>query len=101
GRRPNIDGLGLESAGGALNDFGAIAVDAYSRTSTPSIYAVGDVTGRAQLTPVAIREGWYFAETVFNNNPLKVDHSLIPTAVFSEPEIGVVGLTEEIGRAHV
>ncbi|ODT80169.1 MAG: glutathione-disulfide reductase [Pelagibacterium sp. SCN 64-44] len=100
GRRPNIEGLGLESAGVALNDFGAIAVDAYSQSSVPSIYAVGDVTGRAQLTPVAIREGWYFAETVFNDNPLAVDHSLIPTAVFSEPEIGVVGLTEAEAATH-
>jgi glutathione reductase (NADPH) len=66
----------------------------------PSVYAVGDVTGRAQLTPVAIREGWYFAETVYNNKPLAVDHSLIPTAVFSEPEIGVVGLTEPEAATH-
>ena len=66
----------------------------------PSIYAVGDVTGRAQLTPVAIREGWYFAETVFNDNPQAVDHSLIPTAVFSEPEIGVIGLTEPEAATH-
>ncbi|WIY53729.1 glutathione-disulfide reductase [Devosia sp. YIM 151766] len=100
GRRPNIEGLGLEKAGVAVNDFGVIVVDEYSRSSVPSIYAVGDVTGRAQLTPVAIREGWYFAETVFNDNPLAVDHSLIPTAVFSEPEIGVVGLTEEEAATH-
>ncbi|KKB09076.1 glutathione-disulfide reductase [Devosia chinhatensis] len=100
GRRPNIDSLGLESAGVALAPNGVIAVDAYSQTSVPSIYAVGDVTGRAQLTPVAIREGWYFAETVFNDNPLTVDHSLIPTAVFAEPEIGVVGLTEEEAATH-
>ena len=100
GRQPNIEGLGLEAAGVRLNDFGAIAVDKYSQTSVPSIYAVGDVTGRAQLTPVAIREGWYFAETVFNDNPQAVDHSLIPTAVFSEPEIGVVGLTEEEAATH-
>jgi glutathione reductase (NADPH) len=100
GRRPNIEGLGLEAAGVTLNETGAIAVDAYSQTSDPSIYAVGDVTGRAQLTPVAIREGWYFAETVFNNNPQVVDHSLIPTAVFSEPEIGVVGLTEAEAATH-
>ena len=66
----------------------------------PSIYAVGDVTGRAALTPVAIREGWYFAETVFNNNPQAVDHSLIPTAVFAEPEIGVIGLTETEAATH-
>ncbi len=100
GRTPNVRGLGLETAGVKLHATGAIAVDAYSQTSCPSIYAVGDVTGRAALTPVAIREGWYFAETVFNNNPLAVDHSLIPTAVFSEPELGVVGLTEPEAATH-
>ena len=100
GRIPNVRGLGLETAGVKLHANGAIAVDAYSQTSCPSIYAVGDVTGRAALTPVAIREGWYFAETVFNNNPQAVDHSLIPTAVFSEPEIGVVGLTEPEAATH-
>jgi glutathione reductase (NADPH) len=100
GRSPNIDGLGLETAGVALSPSGSIAVDAYSQTSVPSIYAVGDVTGRAALTPVAIREGWYFAETLFNNNPLTVDHSQIPTAVFSEPEIGVIGLTEAEATTH-
>jgi glutathione reductase (NADPH) len=100
GRRPNVRGLGLEAAGVKVNDAGAIAVDKFSQSSVPSIYAVGDVSGRSQLTPVAIREGWYFAETVFNNNPLAVDHSLIPTAVFSEPEIGTVGLTEEEAITH-
>lgn len=100
GRRPNTRGLGLETAGVDLDETGAIRVDAYSKSSVDSIYAVGDVTGRAQLTPVAIREGWYFAETVFNDNPLAVDHSLIPTAVFSEPEIGTVGLTEEEAATH-
>lgn len=100
GRRPNVNGLGLEAAGVAVNDFGAISVDRFSQSSVPSIYAVGDVTGRSQLTPVAIREGWYFAETVFNDNPLAVDHSLIPTAVFSEPEIGTVGLTEREAETH-
>jgi glutathione reductase (NADPH) len=100
GRVANVEGLGLETAGVALNEDGTIAVDAYSQTSVPSIYAVGDVTGRAQLTPVAIREGWYFAETVFNDNPLAVDHSVIPTAVFAEPEIGVVGLTETEAATH-
>lgn len=94
GRVPNVENLGLEKAGVKLTAGGAIAVDAYSQSSCPSIYAVGDVTGRAALTPVAIREGWYFAETVFNNNRLAVDHSVIPTAVFSDPEIGVVGLSE-------
>ena len=100
GRNPNVAGLGLETAGVELTAKGEIKVDAYSQSSTPSIYAVGDVTGRAALTPIAIREGWYFAETVFNNNPLAVDHSLIPTAVFSEPEIGVVGLTEQQAAAQ-
>jgi len=100
GRRPNIAGLGLETAGVEIGEDGAIVVDKFSRSSVPSIYAVGDVTGRAQLTPVAIREGWYFAETVFNDNPLAVDHSLIPTAVFAEPEIGTVGLTETEAATH-
>ncbi|HLV83296.1 MAG TPA: FAD-dependent oxidoreductase, partial [Devosia sp.] len=100
GRVPNVRHLGLDKAGVKLTPLGAIAVDAYSQSSVPSIYAVGDVTGRAQLTPVAIREGWYFAETVFNNNPMAVDHSQIPTAVFSEPEIGVIGLTEAEAATH-
>jgi len=100
GRRPNIDGLGLEAAGVALSSGGAIAVDAYSQTSVPSIYAVGDVTGRAQLTPVAIREGAAFAQTVFNDTPTAVDLSLIPTAVFAEPELSSVGLTEEEAATH-
>lgn len=100
GRNANVEGLGLETAGVELTAKGEIKVDAYSKSSTPSIYAVGDVTGRAALTPIAIREGWYFAETVFNNNPLTVDHSLIPTAVFSEPEIGAVGLTEQQAAAQ-
>tara|TARA_R110002124_G_scaffold9586_15_gene49314 strand:+ start:2737 stop:4116 length:1380 start_codon:yes stop_codon:yes gene_type:complete len=100
GRSANVAGLGLEQAGVKLQVNGTIAVDAYSKTSVPSIYAVGDVTGRAALTPVAIREGWYFAETVFNNNPMAVDHSEIPTAVFAEPEIGVIGLTEAEAATH-
>ncbi|MDB5588357.1 MAG: gorA [Devosia sp.] len=100
GRVPNVKHLGLETAGVKLTPMGAIAVDGYSQSSCPSIYAVGDVTGRAALTPVAIREGWYFAETVFNNNPMMVDHSQIPTAVFSDPEIGVIGLTEPEAATH-
>ncbi|MET3896680.1 glutathione reductase (NADPH) [Devosia sp. UYZn731] len=100
GRVPNVKHLGLETAGVKLTPAGAIAVDGYSQSSCPSIYAVGDVTGRAALTPVAIREGWYFAETVFNNNPMMVDHSQIPTAVFSDPEIGVIGLTEPEAATH-
>jgi len=101
GRLPNIESLGLEAANIKLNAGRAIHVDAYSQTSCPSIYAVGDVTDRAALTPVAIREGAAFVETVYNNNPTKVDHSLIPTAVFSEPEIGTVGMTEhDAGALH-
>lgn len=95
GRRPNIAGLGLEKAGVAVTDAGAIQVGADSRTSVPSIYAVGDVTDRANLTPVAIREGHAFADTVFGNKPWTVDHSLIATAVFSQPELGTVGLSQE------
>ena len=98
GRRPNTAGLGLASAGITLDEVGAIPVDGYSQTLTPSIYAVGDVTNRANLTPVAIREGHAFADTVFGGRPTMVDHSLIPTAVFSTPEIGVVGLTEGTAR---
>ena len=100
GRRPNTAGLGLAEAGVAVRADGAIAVDAWSQTSVPSIYAVGDVTARAQLTPVAIREGQAFAETVFGGVPTKVDHGLIPTAVFTQPEIGTVGLTEAEARAR-
>ncbi len=75
-------------------------MDEFSRTSNPNIFAVGDVTGRIQLTPLAIREGWYFAETHFNNNPVSVDYSMIPTAVFSEPELGAIGLTEAEAATH-
>lgn len=101
GRWPNTLGLGLENAGVALDDKGAVIVDSHSRSSVPNIYAVGDVTNRVNLTPVAIREGHYFAETVFNNNPLAVDHTTIPTAVFTTPEVGTVGLTEEAARRSV
>ncbi len=94
GRRPNTSNMGLEKAGVALRSNGAVAVDENSRTSVPSIYAIGDVTDRLQLTPVAIREGHAFADTVFGNSPWISDHANVPTAVFSEPEIGVVGLTE-------
>jgi glutathione reductase (NADPH) len=94
GRRPNVKGLGLEKVGVALNDRGAIAVDDYSKTSVPNIYAIGDVTDRVNLTPVAIREGHAFADTVFGGKDVKVDHTEVPTAVFSEPEVGVIGLTE-------
>ncbi len=100
GRVANTSGLGLEAAGVKLAADGSIEVDAYSQTSVPSIYAVGDVTGRVALTPVAIREGQAFAETVFNNNPVAVDHSLIGTAVFGEPEIAAIGLTETEAATH-
>lgn len=95
GRRPNTAGLGLETAGVALGRNGAIRVDADSRTSVPTIYAVGDVTDRVNLTPVAIREGHAFADTTYGGIAWQADHSLIPTAVFSEPEIGTVGMTEQ------
>ncbi|MGB9369453.1 MAG: glutathione-disulfide reductase [Xanthobacteraceae bacterium] len=98
GRRPNVKGLGLEAAGVRINDKGAIEVDRSSRTSVPHIYAVGDVTDRIALTPVAIREGHAFADTVFGNRPTEADHVNVPTAVFSEPEIGVIGLTETQAR---
>jgi glutathione reductase (NADPH) len=94
GRRPHTDGLGLEKAGVELNEKGAIKVDDYSKTSCDSIYAVGDVTDRLQLTPVAIREGHAFADTVFGNNPRTVDYNCIPSAVFSHPPLAGVGLTE-------
>ncbi len=101
GRVPHVKKLGLEAAGVALAKNGGIAVDEYSRTSVPSIYAVGDVTNRINLTPVAIREGHAFADTVFGGKVTKVDHTNVPTAVFSEPEIGVVGLTEAEARAEL
>ncbi|WP_417309217.1 glutathione-disulfide reductase [Devosia sp.] len=100
GRRPNVRGLGLDKAGVKLATNGVVEVDAYSKTNVPSIYAVGDVTGRVALTPVAIREGQAFAETVFNDNPTAVDHSLIGTAVFAEPESAAIGLTEAEAATH-
>ncbi len=101
GRHPNVANLGLEKAGVAINPKnGGIAVDGYSQTSVPHIYAVGDVTHRVNLTPVAIREGHAFADTVFGNRPTRVDHADIPTAVFSQPEVGTVGLTEAEARAQ-
>ncbi len=98
GRKPNVHGLGLEVACVKLGETGGIAVDAFSKTTVENIYAVGDVTNRINLTPVAIREGHAFADTVFGGKPTKVDHTNVPTAVFSEPEIGVVGLTEAQAR---
>lgn len=94
GRRPNTDGLGLEAAGVALDARGAVQVDAQARTNVPHIHAVGDVTNRVNLTPMAIREGHAFADTVFGKTPRTVDYRLIPSAVFTTPEAGVVGLTE-------
>ncbi len=95
GRDPNTHGLGLEAAGVEVNHRGAIVVDKYSRTSVPHIYALGDVTDRVQLTPVAIHEAMCFIETEYRNNPTAPDHDLVATAVFSQPEIGTVGLSEE------
>lgn len=101
GRSPNTDGLGLEEAGVALRDNGAIVVDQWNATNVPGIYAVGDVTDRVQLTPVAIREGHALADTLFGNNPRTVDYDAIPTAVFANPPIAGVGLTEaEAVAAH-
>ena len=100
GRIPNVVGLGLERAGVALTPHYAVKVDDYSRTTVDNIHAVGDVTNRVNLTPVAIREGQAFADTVFGGMDVKVDHRLIPTAVFSQPEIGTVGLTEADARKH-
>ena len=98
GRKPNTEGLGLEELGVKLGRNGEIVVDDYSQTAVPSIYAIGDVTDRVNLTPVAIREGMAFVETVFKGNPTPVDHDLIPSAVFTQPELGTVGLTEEAAR---
>jgi glutathione reductase (NADPH) len=100
GRRPNVSGLGLEAAGVKLAASGGISVDEYSRSSVAHIYAVGDVTNRINLTPVAIREGHAFADTVFGGKPTRVDHTNVPTAVFSEPEVGAVGLSEAEARAR-
>ena len=94
GRAPNIGGLGLETAGVALNDKGAVKVDDDNKTSVDSIYAVGDVTDRIQLTPVAIREGQAFADTVFGNKPHRVDYAMVPSAVFCHPPMAGVGMTE-------
>lgn len=106
GRIPNVEGLGLDKAGVEQGEKGEIKVDRFSKTNIDSIYAVGDVTDRVQLTPVAIREGHAFADTVFGNNPRAVDHSCIPSAVFSHPPIAAVGLTEgearnTLGEVHV
>uniref|UniRef100_UPI00286E2241 FAD-dependent oxidoreductase n=1 Tax=Sandarakinorhabdus sp. TaxID=1916663 RepID=UPI00286E2241 len=98
GRSPNIEGLGLEAAGIALTPGGAIAVDADSQTNVPHIHAVGDVTDRIQLTPIAIREGHALADRLFGTRQWRVDHSQVPSAVFSNPPLGSVGLTEAQAR---
>ena len=101
GRRPNTAGLGLEAAGVEIKENGAIAVDAYSRTACPSIFAIGDVTDRVNLTPVALAEGMAVVETLYGKGPTAVDYANIPSAVFSQPPVGTVGLTEaEARREH-
>ena len=98
GRVPNTHGLGLEAVSVQLSMNGAVQVDKFSQSTVDNIFAVGDVTNRVNLTPVAIREGHAFADTVFGNMPRAVDHSLVPSAVFSQPELGTVGLTEAQAR---
>jgi glutathione reductase (NADPH) len=98
GRRPNTHGIGLEAVGVALDAHGAVKVDRFSQSSLDNVFAVGDVTNRLNLTPVAIREGHAFADTVFGEKPTAVDHVNVPTAVFSQPEIGTVGLSEARAR---
>src|SRR6202795_2263507 len=101
GRHPNVARLGLDKAGVAIDPAnGGIAVDHFSKTSVDNIYAIGDVTHRINLTPVAIREGHAFADTVFGKRQVEVDHADIPTAGFSQPEVGTVGLTEAQARAQ-
>jgi glutathione reductase (NADPH) len=101
GRAPNVNGIGLKEAGVTIAKNGGIAVDEYSRSSVSSIYAIGDVTNRINLTPVAIREGHAFADTVFGGRPTAVDHLNVPTAVFSDPEVGAVGMTEGEARERL
>jgi len=100
GRAPNSDNLGLEDIGVETGRNGQILVDQYSKTALDSVYAIGDVTDRVNLTPVAIREGMAFVETVFHDNPTAPDHDLIPTAIFTQPEMGTVGLSEEDAAAQ-
>ena len=101
GRRPNTRGIGLEEVGVELDDSGAVIVDSWSRSRVPHIYAVGDVTDRLNLTPVAIAEGRALAETLFNNNPIEMDHANVPTAVFSQPPVATVGMAEHDARQAV
>ena len=98
GRRPNTKRMGLAEVGVRINEAGAVVVDEWQRSTVPNIYAIGDVTDHINLTPVAIAEGRAIAETLFNNNPVKMDHANVPSAVFSQPPIGAVGLTEERAR---
>ena len=98
GRKPNTTGMGLAEIGVELTRNGAVVVDQWQRSSVPSIYAVGDVTDRINLTPVAIAEGRAIAETLYNNNPMTMDHADVPSAVFSQPPVSVVGLNEEEAR---
>jgi glutathione reductase (NADPH) len=98
GRDPNSRDMGLEDLGVSIGRRGEIKVDQYSQTGVPSIFAVGDVTDRVNLTPVAIREGMAFVKTVFGAEPTAVDHELIPSAIFTQPEMGTVGLSEEAAR---
>jgi glutathione reductase (NADPH) len=98
GRHPNTRGLGLERAGVAIDKYGAVVVDEYSKSSVASIYAIGDVTNRVNLTPIAIRDGHAFADTIYNDRPTPVDHRSVPSAVFSRPPIGTVGLGEGDAR---
>jgi glutathione reductase (NADPH) len=98
GRQPNTEDLGCEAVGVELGEHGAVKVDADNRTSVDSIFAIGDVTNRVQLTPVAIREGQAFSDTFFGNQPTMVDYDAIPSAVFSHPPLAGVGMTESQAR---
>jgi glutathione reductase (NADPH) len=98
GRHPNTRGLGLERAGVEVDKYGAVVVDEYSQSSVPSVYAIGDVTNRVNLTPVAIRDGHAFADSIYRNRPTPVDHRYVPSAVFGRPPIGTVGLGEGDAR---
>jgi glutathione reductase (NADPH) len=98
GRRPNTKRMGLVEVGVRINDAGAVVVDEWQRSSVPNVYAIGDVTDHINLTPVAIAEGRAIAETLFNDNPTKMDHADVPSAVFSQPPIGAVGPTEDRAR---
>jgi len=100
GRAPNTAGFGLKEVGVEVNHNGAVTVDSGSRSTVANLYAVGDCTDRVNLTPVAIHEGRCLAETLYNNNPQIPDHRDIPTAVFTQPEIGTVGMSEEDARTH-